>query len=184
MIDKQYYIIHNALPDELCDGLILDYFMYDQSKHTAHPSIRNASVASPPYKSDIGKFFKQNSKAINKKCNWFFHIDRINSIDFLQFNQGSFVYPTLAVKKPFKTKGFHQKQIKLVCHLALTDPSLYTGGEVTVTDIHNNKLINLKPDLQKGSLLVLPSFIPYGIKEVIDGNSYHMFTTLEGLSFR
>jgi hypothetical protein len=184
MIDKQYYIIHNALPDELCDGLILDYFMYEQSKHEAHPLIRNASVASPPYKSDIGKFFKQNAKSANKKCNWFFHIDRINTIEFFQFNQGSFIDLSLAVKKPFKTKGFHQKQIKLVCHLALTDPTLYTGGEVIVSNIHKKTLINLKPELKKGSLLILPSFIPYGIKEVIDGNSHHMFTTLEGLSFR
>ena len=32
MLDKQYHIIHNALPEELCDVLILDYFMYDKRK--------------------------------------------------------------------------------------------------------------------------------------------------------
>ena len=86
MLDKQYHIIHNALPEELCDVLILDYFMYDKTKHRDDPLIRNASVAKPPHKSDIGKFFKQNAKIANKKCNWFFHIDRITDILFYNFN--------------------------------------------------------------------------------------------------
>ncbi len=184
MLDKQYHIIHNALPEELCDVLILDYFMYDKTKHRDDPLIRNASVAKPPHKSDIGKFFKQNAKIANKKCNWFFHIDRITDILFYNFNQGSFINPTRFISKPFKGSGFHQKQQKLVCHLALTEPTLYTGGEVVIHDMITNDPVNVKPVLKKGSLLIFPSFISYGIKEIIDGKSHHILTVLEGFSFR
>ena len=184
MLDKQYHIIHNALPEELCDVLILDYFMYDKTKHRDDPLIRNASVAKPPHKSDIGKFFKQNAKVANKKCNWFFHIDRITDILFYNFNQGSFINPTRFISKPFKCSGFHQKQQKLVCHLALTEPTLYTGGEVVIHDMITNDPVNVKPVLKKGSLLIFPSFISYGIKEIIDGKSHHILTVLEGFSFR
>ena len=100
MIENQYHIVRNALPHDLCDHLILQSFLYNkpdtakvrEDKDSFHTdsTVRNTEVVFHPCKSDLGKFYKQNARTVNKQANWFFHIDRIETIQILKYNPGDF----------------------------------------------------------------------------------------------
>jgi len=194
MINKQYHIIKDALPDELCDHLIVDNFIYNKdSKPKVLPSndsiiISNnkmsIEIVSHPCKSDLGKFFKQNARTTNKECDWHFHIDRIESIQLIKLKEGSSYPFHMDLTKPRRGKGFHQKQRKLSCILSLNNPSDYVGGDFKLQDINTNQLNNIQLQLTKGSLLIFPSFIPHSMDAIDYGQRYNIVTWIEGLSFR
>ena len=194
MIDKQYHIIPDALPYELCDHLIVDNFIYNkESKSKVVTSNSNdilsntkmsVEIVPHPCKSDLGKFFKQNARTVNKECNWYFNIDRIESLQLVKLKEGSSYPFHMDLTKPRKGKGFHQKQRKLSCILALNNPSEYIGGDFKLQDINTSKVNNIQSQLTKGSLLIFPSFIPHSMEEIENGQRYTIVSWIEGLSFR
>ena len=76
MIENQYHIVRNALPHDLCDHLILESFLYnkpdiakvreDKDSFHADSTVRNTEVVFHLWKSDLGKFYKQNARTANK----------------------------------------------------------------------------------------------------------------------
>lgn len=195
MIETQYHIIHSAFPTELCDHLVLDSFLFGKGSKAqvfnnksnnfeVKNSIRNTDVVFYPCKSDLGKFFKQNARTVNKEMNWFFNMDKIETIQILKYNVGSFYKTHMDLHKPKKGIGFHQKQRKISCSLVLNNPDEYTGGDFILSDIVNQQQINFKEKLTKGDLLIFPSFIPHTIEELTSGHRYSATAWIEGLSFR
>jgi len=194
MINKQYHIIKDALPDELCDHLIVDNFIYNKdNKLKVIPSNTDSILSNTkmsvemvahPCKSDLGKFFKQNARTTNKECDWHFHIDRIESIQIIKLKEGSSYPFHMDLTKPRRGKGFHQKQRKLSCILSLNNPSEYIGGNFKLQDINTKSINNIQSQLTKGSLLIFPSFIPHSMDEIEHGQRYNIVTWIEGLSFR
>tara|TARA_R110002020_G_scaffold17190_4_gene60626 strand:+ start:131 stop:718 length:588 start_codon:yes stop_codon:yes gene_type:complete len=195
MIETQYHIISNALPPELCDHLIIENFLYSKGEdakvfnkktndYDTDNAIRNTEVVFHPCKSDLGKFFKQNCRAVNKEADWYFNIDRIESIQILKYQPGSFYNTHIDLRKPKKGKGFHQKQRKISCILLLNNPDEYIGGDLILFPFDSKLPVNLSETLTKGDLLVFPSFIPHKIEEVVSGYRYSATAWIEGLSFR
>ena len=189
MIKNHYHIVRNALPHDLCDHLVVQSFLYnDPERAKVHntkgfidnPDVRNTEVIFHPCKSDLGKFFKQNAKTVNKESEWFFNISRIETIQILKYTEGSFYKRHVDLTFP-SGKGYHQKQRKISCSLQLNSPNEYQGGVFT--------LFNLEGEisyihLDKGDLLLFPSFISHQVGEVTKGIRYSATAWIEGLSFR
>jgi len=197
MIKNQYHIVRNALPHDLCDHLIVESFLYNKSnvakvredKESFHidSTVRNTEVVFHPCKSDLGKFFKQNAKTVNKAAEWFFNINRIETIQILKYNPGDFYTYHTDLSLP-TGPGYHQKQRKISCSLQLNNPDEYTGGELVLTNIKSKDEDNI-PDihdtsLNKGDLLLFPSFIPHSVLAIGSGVRYSATAWIEGLSFR
>ena len=190
MIENQYHIVRNALPHDLCDHLILESFLYNtpdiakvrEGKDSFHvdSTVRNTEVVFHPCKSDLGKFFKQNAKTVNKEAEWFFNISRIETIQILKYTEGSFYNKHVDLTYP-SGKGYHQKQRKISCSLQLNSPADYYGGELKLFSLDGQKL-NI--ELGKGDLLLFPSFISHEVSEIIKGIRYSATAWIEGLSFR
>jgi predicted 2-oxoglutarate/Fe(II)-dependent dioxygenase YbiX len=193
MIENQYHIVRNALPHDLCDHLVVESFVYNKAEtakvregkdnfHT-DPMVRNTEVVFHPCKSDLGKFFKQNARTANKQANWFFNINRIETIQILKYQPSSFYNRHIDLSVP-TGKGYHQKQRKISCSLQLNEPNEYTGGELALLDIRSKENDIHELHLNKGDLLLFPSFIPHSILPIGDGVRYSATAWIEGLSFR
>ena len=197
MINKQYHIIKDALPHELCDHLIVDNFIYNKDSNLkVIPSNTNSILSNTkmsvemvahPCKSDLGKFFKQNARTANKQANWFFNISKIESIQILKyqfrFPLGDGYSRQVDLSAP-TGKGYHQKQRKISCSLQLNEPNEYTGGELILLDIRSKENDIHDLHLNKGDLLLFPSFIPHSILPIGEGVRYCATAWIEGLSFR
>ena len=193
MIENQYHIVRNALPHDLCDHLILESFLYnkpdiakvreDKDSFHADSTVRNTEVVFHLCKSDLGKFYKQNARTANKEAHWFFHIDRIEAIQILKYNPGDFYNQHLDLSVPTGT-GYHQKQRKISCSLQLNEPDEYTGGELVLMDINSKEQSIHDISLNKGDLLLFPSFIPHSVLPIGAGVRYSSTAWIEGLSFR
>ncbi len=190
MIENQYHIVRNALPHDLCDHLILESFLYNtpdiakvrEGKDSFHtdPMVRNTEVVFHPCKSDLGKFFKQNAKTVNKEAEWFFNISRIETIQILKYTRGSFYNRHADLTTPSGI-GYHQKQRKISCSLQLNSPTEYYGGGFNLFTFEGQEL---NMSLNKGDLLLFPSFIPHEVTQVTKGIRYSSTAWIEGLSFR
>ena len=181
MIENQYHIVRNALPHDLCDHLVVESFLYN-TPETAKVT-ENTDVVFHPCKSDLGKFFKQNARTANKQANWFFNISKIESIQILKYQSGNSYSRQVDLSVP-TGKGYHQKQRKISCSLQLNEPNEYTGGELALLDIRSKENDIHELHLNKGDLLLFPSFIPHSILPIGDGVRYSATAWIEGLSFR
>ena len=189
MIKSHFHIVRNALPHDLCDHLIVESYLYNNPEkakvHTPkgfknNPDVRNTEVVFHPCKSDLGKFFKQNAKTVNKEAEWFFNISRIETIQILKYTEGSFYNKHVDLTYP-SGKGYHQKQRKISCSLQLNSPADYYGGEFKLFSL-DGQTLNI--ELEKGDLLLFPFFISHEVSEIIKGIRYSATAWIEGLSFR
>jgi predicted 2-oxoglutarate/Fe(II)-dependent dioxygenase YbiX len=189
MIKNHYHIVRNALPHDLCDYLIVQSFLYNNPEKAKvnnpkgfieNPNVRNTEVVFHPCKSDLGKFFKQNAKTVNKEAEWFFNISRIETIQILKYTRGSFYNRHADLTTPSGI-GYHQKQRKISCSLQLNSPSEYYGGGFNLFTFEGQEL---NMSLNKGDLLLFPSFIPHEVTQVTQGIRYSSTAWIEGLSFR
>ena len=189
MIKNHYHIVRNALPHDLCDHLVVQSFLYNDPEKAKvnnptgfidNPNVRNTDVVFHPCKSDLGKFFKQNAKTVNKESEWFFNISRIETIQILKYTEGSFYNKHIDLTVP-SGAGYHQKQRKISCSLQLNSPSEYYGGEFILFYLNGD---SVTIDLNKGDLLLFPSFIPHEVTNIVKGIRYSSTAWIEGLSFR
>ena len=167
------YIQNNFLDEKERNKIIIDSMLH--KRYTFPP------------KSSMGKEIKRIARLANKDSDWYFHLDRIESIKVYSFDNKTIdanVYRTYW-NEPTNT-GVHQKQRKLICICKLNnDIENLSGGNLILKDF-NDYEYPVSQETMPGDLIIFPSFIPFKITPLIEEGerSTYLEAIIKGLSFR
>lgn len=120
------------------------------------------------------------SLAIEANEKWFsFHIDKLDMIQFTEYSS--------------EYKGYYKKHHdvfwmtddnkhrKLSCVVQLTDPNLYSGGELEIYSTEQPKPEDVK---SQGTVIFFPSFLEHQVNPVINGTRYSLVAWFTGPKWR
>jgi len=173
MFKNVRYIHYDFLDKKERDKILIDSMLHER-------------YTFPP-KSSIGKDIKHIARLANKNNNWYFHLDRIESIKVYSFNNKTIdanVYKTYW-NEPTNT-GIHQKQRKLICICKLnSDVENLSGGNLILKDFNDHEY-PVNQETMPGDLIIFPSFIPFKITSLQkEGErAVYLEAIIRGLSFR
>jgi hypothetical protein len=136
-----------------------------------------------PAKSDLGRDIKTVARKVNKECDWYFNLDRIESIKISYMPPIKYHQPTTLLEEPVNNIGHQQKQRKLVCFVKLNDDSENVGGGglIIKTKLGTQELGSM------GDLVIIPTFVPFMFLNYgADANArlIYLMCIIRGLSFR
>jgi len=202
ILQYSYYYFTKAIPEKICDNLIKKYTNFKSKKGTVKgpdSKIRNSNVVfshDPELYEMIHPFVDQ----ANFNAGWNFDIDYTETVQFTKYNlnqyynwhqDGSYeTYPN-----DHQYEQYRGKYRKLSTVISLTDGSEYTGGDFQVDlrdkgakgdkDIKNAKnVITVKELRQKGTVLIMPSFLWHRVTPVTKGKRFSLVAWSIGKPWR
>jgi len=137
-----------------------------------------------PSKSDLGRDIKTIARKVNKECDWYFNLDRIESIKISCMPPIKYHQPTVLLEEPPENNtGHQQKQRKLICFVKLNNDSENIGGAglIIKTKLGTQELGKM------GDLIIIPAFVPFMFLNYgADPQSrlIYLMCIIRGLSFR
>ena len=152
-----------------------------------------------PPKSTMGKEIKRIAKEANRNNNWYFNIDRIESIKIFTIDNDTdnrdmhhhyIENMVMYYGEEPKRVGIHQKEKKLICFCKINDNSENTcGGDITLINLNK---YSFDVDMLAGDMVVFPAYIPFRINPLNKGTdpnlhnerAIYLEAIIKGLSFR
>jgi PKHD-type hydroxylase len=125
----------------------------------------------------------------NINAEWNFNWDWSENCQFTIYNKNQhYHWHTDSFIDPYKSEdtNFNGKTRKLSVTCFLSDPKDYKGGELEfdLRNLENGKSNIIKIKLQKGAIIVFPSFVWHRVKPVTKGTRYSLVIWNLGYPFK
>lgn len=185
MLKNTYWLWKAAIPDEICDFIVKTckwensekgtFFDKETKEFSSDASSRNSDVIWAPQMSIVGCIASQYIKASNENSEWNYKYDWMEQIQLSRYEKdGHYDW-----HKDIFCPDSNNNQRKLSFSLALNHTSEYTGGEFRFKDLEEWQ----QPELEKGSIMVFPSFLEHIVKPITSGVRYSAVTWVNGPAF-
>jgi len=178
----------SCVPPDICDQIVQEGLKNPSTegkifaKSQTEPKIRNSTISWINYGDetfeDVWKFIERKFYVANANC---FGLD-INYLPSLQFtnykssNEGHYDWH----EDVFWEENLVSTR-KLSMVIQLTDPSLYTGGNLELQVPQPPEIIKLR---QKGTIIIFPSFIKHRVTKLESGERNSLVAWIEGPPWR
>ena len=184
-----YNVTQNVLDNDYCEFLIKyaqEHGNYAEGKIGGDKKQSNLTLDKDIRDTDLYFFSHQETyekimpyiSSINNESGWNFDLQRIEPMQFSVYRtNGHYSWHIDTHPYPYSNEGpFFNMVRKISFTILLNSPLDYEGGEFEIED----KLPEVKErshkvlDLEKGSMITFPSFIPHKVNPVISGTRYSL----------
>lgn len=186
MIKNSYWIWHGVISSEICNFIISTcnwdnsekgYFFDNETQQMAsNPEMRITDVVWASQMSVIGCIATAYIQAANKAANWNYDYDWMEQIQLGRYTPGGHYDWHQDIFIP----DDQNKQRKLSFVALLNDPKEYEGSEFEFKTLEDSQ----QPSMQKGSIMVFPSFLDHKVTPVISGQRFSAVTWVNGPAFK
>ena len=177
-----FWIRHGAIPTELCDVLLKERKQLIEKDATLglegnnqDSSLRKTNIAWLPRNHWLEAVMVNNINYANKESGWNFIADQPEQVQMAKYEQDGFY--GWHIDTFFLANTATDRKLSAV--IQLNDPSEYEGGQLEI----QNSGVDFIP-LQKGSIVVFPSYLQHRATTVTKGTRYSAALWLHGPSFR
>jgi PKHD-type hydroxylase len=205
-LNNYYYYFKKAIPERICDEIIkygnqqreelavIGGFTKNTNLTKEEEKIlkktRNSNVAWLNDQWIYNEIIPYVNQA-NKDSGWNFQWDTSEMCQFTKYRLNQYYHWHCdSFHSPYNTPNDlkkHGRIRKLSVTVSLSDPKEYKGGELQF-DFYNEKrkknIVTCKEILEKGSLVVFPSFVWHQVKPVTKGTRYSLVIWNLGSQFR
>ena len=175
--NNQYCVFKKGLPIEFCNKIIS--LANSQNKNKASVSNKDSTkrISNITWldKSWINETLKPYIDKANQDCGWNLQWDYTEKAQFTEYKKGQYYkWHIDQLDKPYGErfgKDWQGKVRKLSVTVSLSDPEDYEGGrlEFYTSTPYEQKVISCDQILDKGSLVVFPSFIWHQVTPITKG---------------
>tara|TARA_R100000541_G_scaffold19575_1_gene29572 strand:- start:134 stop:715 length:582 start_codon:yes stop_codon:yes gene_type:complete len=175
--NNQYCVFKKGLPIEFCNKIIS--LSNSQNKNKASVSNKDSTkrISNITWldESWINETLKPYIDKANQDCGWNLQWDYTEKAQFTEYKKGQYYkWHIDQLDKPYGErfgKDWQGKVRKLSVTVSLSDPEDYEGGrlEFYTSTPYEQKVISCDQILDKGSLVVFPSFIWHQVTPITKG---------------
>ena len=205
-LNNYYYYFKKAIPERICDEIIKYGNQQREELAVIGGFTKNTNLTKKEEK--ILKKTRDSNVAwlndqwiyneiipyvnqANKDSGWNFQWDVSETCQFTKYRLNQYYHWHCdSFHSPYNTPNDltkHGRIRKLSVTVSLSDPKEYKGGELQF-DFYNEKrkknIVTCKEILEKGSLVVFPSFVWHRVKPVTKGTRYSLVIWNLGSQFR
>jgi len=205
-LNNYYYYFKKAIPERICDEIIKYGNQQREELAVIGGFTKNTNLTKKEEK--ILKKTRDSNVAwlndqwiyneiipyvnqANKDSGWNFQWDVSETCQFTKYRLNQYYHWHCdSFHSPYNTPNDltkHGRIRKLSVTVSLSDPKEYKGGELQF-DFYNEKrkknILTCKEILEKGSLVVFPSFVWHQVKPVTKGTRYSLVIWNLGSQFR
>jgi len=173
-----------SVPSNLCDFVSNEFVDIESS---AAKTKRDGSVFNTKIRDTTVKFapefywfngvLNQIGLEANFKTGWNFNINQMETMQYAEYKPDQHYkwHMDVSVMRGFPS----DRRLTIVC--AMNDRSEYTGGQLQIKQMDGK---TFEPELNKGDVIVFPSFLFHRVKPVKTGIRYSAVMWLNGPAFR
>ena len=175
--NNQYCVFKKGLPIEFCNKIIS--LANSQNKNKASVSNKDSTkrISNITWLNEswINETLKPYIDKANQDCGWNLQWDYTEKAQFTEYEKGQYYkWHIDQLDKPYGErfdKDWQGKVRKLSVTVSLSDPEDYEGGrlEFYTSTPYEQKVISCDQILDKGSLVVFPSFIWHQVTPITKG---------------
>jgi PKHD-type hydroxylase len=205
-LNNYYYYFKKAIPERICDEIIRYGNQQREELAVIGGFTKNTNLTKKEEK--ILKKTRDSNVAwlndqwiyneiipyvnqANKDSGWNFQWDTSEMCQFTKYRLNQYYHWHCdSFHSPYNTPNDltkHGRIRKLSVTVSLSDPKEYKGGELQF-DLYNEKrkknIVTCKEILEKGSLVIFPSFVWHQVKPVTKGTRYSLVIWNLGSQFR
>jgi PKHD-type hydroxylase len=205
-LNNYYYYFKKAIPERICDEIIRYGNQQREELAVIGGFTKNTNLTKKEEK--ILKKTRDSNVAwlndqwiyneiipyvnqANKDSGWNFQWDTSEMCQFTKYRLNQYYHWHCdSFHSPYNTPNDltkHGRIRKLSVTVSLSDPKEYKGGELQF-DFYNEKrkknIVTCKEILEKGSLVVFPSFVWHQVKPVTKGTRYSLVIWNLGSQFK
>lgn len=177
-----YWIRHNAIPTEICDIILTErQAMLDSdagiglNNDPTPNTIRKTSIAWAQKNHWLEGIMLNNAYYANREANWNLDLSTNEQVQLAKYETGHFYDWHMDTFLLADTPTCR----KLTIVALLNDPSEFTGGNFELQNCDSSQLI-----LQKGSLIVFPSYLQHRATQVTSGTRFSAALWVHGPTFK
>jgi PKHD-type hydroxylase len=177
-----FWIRHNAVPSELCELLLKEREQLVQQEATIgiegqnqNNNLRKTNIAWLQKNHWLEAVMLNNINYANKEAGWNFIATEPEQVQMAKYEQEGFY--DWHIDTFFLSNTPTDR--KLTAIILLNDPSEFEGGHLEI----QNSGVDFVP-LQKGSIVVFPSYLQHRATPITKGTRYSAALWLHGPSFR
>ena len=152
------------------------FFSHETGALKADPVLRDSEVIWSPQMSVVGCIAAQYIKASNENAGWNYKYDFMEQIQLGRYGLGGHYDWHKDTTIPDQNDN-HQR--KLSFSLILNSPAEHVGGAFKFKDLEEWQ----QPKLEKGSIIVFPSFLEHRVEPVTEGERFSAVTWVNGPAF-
>ncbi len=175
--DNYYCVFKKGLPIEFCDKVINEAATYNKDKASVSDKDLSKRKSNITWldKSWIYETLKPYIDKANEDCGWNLQWDYTEKAQFTEYEKGQYYkWHIDQLAKPYDErfgKDYQGKIRKLSVTVSLSDPEDYKGGllKFYIGSPYKENYITCDKILDKGSLVVFPSYIWHQITPVTKG---------------
>ena len=186
MIKNLYWLWEAAIPEEVCDFIAGTcswssaekgtFFDVKTGTFSSDPVLRDSEVIWSPQMSVVGCIAAQYIKASNENAGWNYKYDFMEQVQLGRYGIGGHYGWHKDIFTPDPNDN-HQR--KLSFSLILNSPTEHVGGAFKFKDLEEWQ----QPKLEKGSIIVFPSFLEHRVEPVTEGERFSAVTWVNGPAF-
>ena len=202
ILQYPYYYFVKAIPENICNNLIKKYTNFESKKGTVKgpdSKVRNSNVVFSN-DAELYEMIHPFVDQANFSAGWNFDIDHTETVQFTKYTTKQYYnwhqdgsYDPYPENHP--DLGYRGKIRKISTVISLTDGSKYKGGDFQVDfrdqravgkkEIKNvQNIMNVEELRQKGTVVVMPSFIWHRVTPVTKGTRFSLVSWSVGKPWR
>ena len=175
--NNQYCVFKKGLPIEFCNKIISQANSQNKNKASVSNKDSTKRISNITWLNEswINETLKPYIDKANQDCGWNLQWDYTEKAQFTEYEKGQYYkWHIDQLDKPYGErfdKDWQGKVRKLSVTVSLSDPEDYEGGrlEFYTSTPYEQKVISCDQILDKGSLVVFPSFIWHQITPITKG---------------
>ena len=175
--NNQYCVFKKGLPIEFCNKIISQANSQNKNKASVSNKDSTKRISNITWLNEswINETLKPYIDKANQDCGWNLQWDYTEKAQFTEYEKGQYYkWHIDQLDKPYGErfdKDWQGKVRKLSVTVSLSDPEDYEGGrlEFYTSTPYEQKVISCDQILDKGSLIVFPSFIWHQITPITKG---------------
>jgi|TARA_R110001583_G_scaffold114313_1_gene264762 PKHD-type hydroxylase len=176
-LNNYYCVFKKGLPIEFCDKVIALAANQNRNKASVSNKDNTKRISNITWldESWIYETLKPYIDKANQDCDWNLQWDYTEKAQFTEYEKDQYYkWHIDQLDKPYSErfgKDYQGKIRKLSVTISLSNPEDYDGGrlEFYTSTPYKKKIISCDQILDKGSLVIFPSFIWHQITPVIKG---------------
>lgn len=182
MLNVSYWLFESLISSEMCDLIIKETNWSEaqtasiqrKSGKEIDIEVRKTEVVFIPQISVAGSILRNAITTANFEARWNYKLTSVEQIQMTKYADGGHY----KYHKDITVPNAKNEQRKLSAVLFLSNPEEYDGGEFLFKDfdIHKTKL-------NKGSIIVFPSFLDHKVTPVTSGERYTAVCWASGPAF-
>ena len=175
--NNQYCVFKKGLPIEFCNKIISQANTQNKNKASVSNKDSTKRISNITWLNEswINETLKPYIDKANQDCGWNLQWDYTEKAQFTEYEKGQYYkWHIDQLDKPYGErfdKDWQGKVRKLSVTVSLSDPEDYEGGrlEFYTSTPYEQKVISCDQILDKGSLVVFPSFIWHQVTPITKG---------------